>query len=78
MQPVDLYDSATFERGMPHDYFSWLRENEPVHWQPPREIQSNVAEVIHVKQRGYWALTRHRDVVEVSLDHHGSTQCFVK
>ena len=31
MEPVDLFDSATYERGMPHDYFRWLREHEPVH-----------------------------------------------
>jgi cholest-4-en-3-one 26-monooxygenase len=68
MKPVDLYDSATFERGIPHDYFTWLRENEPVHWQSPREIKANVSDVMQVEQRGYWALTRHRDIMEVSLD----------
>jgi cholest-4-en-3-one 26-monooxygenase len=68
MQAVDLYDSATFERGVPHDYFTWLREHEPVHWQPPREVTSNVIDVIRSEQRGYWALTRHADIIEVSLD----------
>ena len=68
MQAVNLYDSATFERGIPHDYFSWLREHEPVHWQPPREIKSNVAGIMNVEQRGYWAVTRHEDIIEVSLD----------
>jgi cholest-4-en-3-one 26-monooxygenase len=68
VQAVDLYDSATFERGIPHDYFRWLREHEPVHWQPPGEIKANIAEVMEVEQRGYWALTRHEDIIEVSLD----------
>ena len=31
MQAINLYDSATYERGMPHDYFTWLLEHEPVH-----------------------------------------------
>jgi cholest-4-en-3-one 26-monooxygenase len=68
MQALDLYDSATFERGIPHGYFAWLREHEPVHWQPPRQVRSNVADVMGVTQHGYWAVTRHADVIEVSLD----------
>ncbi len=68
MQTANLYESATFERGMPHDYFGWLREHEPVHWQEPAEIQANVADLIQVEQHGYWALTRHKDIIEVSLD----------
>ena len=68
MQAANLYDSATFERGIPHEYFSWLREHEPVHWQPPSEIRPNVADLMQVEQRGYWALTRHEHVIEVSLD----------
>jgi len=66
MQAANLYDSATFERGIPHDTFDWLRENEPVHWQPPSEIAANDA--LQAKQHGYWAVTRHRDIIEVSLD----------
>jgi cholest-4-en-3-one 26-monooxygenase len=68
MQVADLYDAATFERGIPHESFIWLREHEPVHWQEPREIESNIADINEVEQRGYWAVTRHRDVIEVSLD----------
>lgn len=68
MQAVDLYDSATFERGIPHDYFGWLREHEPVHWQAPRPIHANFDGMSQIEQKGFWALTRHRDIVEVSLD----------
>jgi cholest-4-en-3-one 26-monooxygenase len=68
MQAVSLYESATFERGIPHEYFRWLREHEPVHWQPPSEIQPNVGHIMQVEQRGYWALTRHQDIIDVSLD----------
>jgi cholest-4-en-3-one 26-monooxygenase len=68
MQAVNLYDSATYEREIPHDYFTWLREHEPVHWQPPCEIVTNVAGVMRAEQHGYWALTRHEDIIEVSLD----------
>jgi cholest-4-en-3-one 26-monooxygenase len=68
MQAANLHDSATFERGIPHGYFTWLREHEPVHWQPPGEITANIANVMRAEQRGYWALTRHKDIIEVSLD----------
>ena len=28
MQIADLADAATFQRGIPHDSFRWLREHE--------------------------------------------------
>jgi len=68
MQAVDLFDSATFERGVPHDYFAWLREHEPVHWQAPSALRPDVAIVLETEQRGYWAVSRYRDIVEISLD----------
>jgi cholest-4-en-3-one 26-monooxygenase len=68
MQTVDLYDSETYERGIPHETFDWLREHEPVQWQAPVEIHSNAADVMNAEQRGFWAVTRYADVVKVSLD----------
>ena len=68
MQAVDLYDSATFERGIPHDYFTWLRAHEPVHWQPPVELSANAADLMESEQRGYWAVTRYQDIIDISLD----------
>ena len=68
MQTANLYDSATFERGIPHDTFTWLREHEPVHWQPPSEIRANAPDIMQAEQHGYWALTRHQDIIDVSLD----------
>jgi len=68
MQAVDLSSSETFEREIPHDYFSWLREQEPVHWQPPRTRPKIENSPLESEQRGFWVVSRHRDVVEVSLD----------
>ncbi len=68
MQTVDLFDSATYERAIPHDYFSWLRQHEPVHWQPPGPPRIGNASPIRLEQRGFWVVSRYRDVVEVSLD----------
>jgi len=68
MQTIDLADSATFERGIPHDYFAWLRANEPVHWQPPGPARVVGDGPLQQEQRGFWVISRHRDVIEVSLD----------
>jgi cholest-4-en-3-one 26-monooxygenase len=68
MQAVSLADSATFERAIPHDYFDWLRENEPVHWQSPRELPPALGGIMQAEQLGFWAVSRYADVVEISLD----------
>lgn len=46
---VDLSDPDTYARGIPHDVFRWLRAHEPVSRRPT----------------GYWAVTRHDDVLTV-------------
>ena len=55
--PVDLSDDASFKNGFPHDYFTWLRENEPVYWHAPTPVSPN--------GEGFWVISRHRDVMEV-------------
>ena len=65
MKPVDLFDPATYERSMPHEYFRWLREHEPVHWQEGRPSSEHLSQP---HQAGYWVISRHADVIEVSLD----------
>ena len=54
--PIDLTDQDEFQRRVPHDWFTWLRENAPVHWNP------------EPNGRGFWAITRHQDVVAISRD----------
>ncbi len=51
---VDLKDPALYEGGVPWDTFAALRRDDPVHWNP----ESDGA--------GFWAVTRHADIVEVS------------
>ena len=68
MPPVDLSNSETFEREMPHEYFAWLRENEPVHWQPPGPRNDSQVSLMEAEQRGFWVVSRHSDVIEISLD----------
>ncbi|NUU20538.1 MAG: cytochrome P450 [Streptomycetaceae bacterium] len=58
LDEVDLADNDRFLDGAtPWRMFHTLRENDPVHWQPEAEPNS-----------GFWALTRHADIVQVDRD----------
>ena len=52
--PIDLADPNTYVDGVPHAAFHSLREKDPVSWQE----ESGGS--------GFWAVTRHADVVHVS------------
>src|SRR5262249_9971 len=53
---IDLYSPDRYARGAPYADFARLRRERPIHWQPTPD------------GGGYWALTRHADVAEVSRD----------
>jgi cytochrome P450 len=53
---VDLFDPSSFVDGVPHEYFAWLRANDPVRMHPEPDGP------------GFWAVTRHADVLAVSRD----------
>src|SRR5207248_2388799 len=50
------FENDTFAAGIPHQMFRWLRDNDPVRWY----------DWPHGK--GYWAVTRHDDLVAVHKD----------
>src|SRR5262245_60771829 len=55
---ADLVEPARFgAHGQPHDTFTRLRREAPVHWCEPDRYP------------GFWAVTRHRDIKDVSLDY---------
>jgi cytochrome P450 len=55
---ADLVEPARFgAHGQPHDAFTLLRRDSPVHWFEPGRYP------------GFWAVTRHRDVKDISLDY---------
>lgn len=54
---IDLLSAESFAKGQPHEQFRWLRENAPVYRHPEPDGP------------GYWALTRHEDIREVSRNH---------
>ena len=55
IEGIDLL-AATWGRGVPHDQFDRLRREAPVFWHP------------EPGDTGFWAVTRHADVVAVSRD----------
>ena len=67
---VELQDPDVFVRGVPHDAFRVLRKEAPVYFQKESGDR---------RGRGYWALTKHEDVIAVSKDparfssHRGGT-----
>jgi cholest-4-en-3-one 26-monooxygenase len=55
---INLIDPDIYERGgPPHDQFAWLREHAPVFWHEHGGAPG---------WPGFWAVTRHEDVVRVS------------
>lgn len=54
--PIDLSDLGLFARGTPHEVFRRLRRESPIYWNEQADGS------------GFWALTRHADVLAVSQD----------
>jgi cholest-4-en-3-one 26-monooxygenase len=54
--PVDLYDSRSYVPGVPHEYLTYLRRHDPVHWQA------------EANGPGFWAVTKYDDCVTVNRD----------
>ena len=54
---IDLTSYDDFARGFPFEWFRWLRQNDPVHFQA------------EAGGPGFWAITRYEDVVNVSRDY---------
>ncbi|MER6064034.1 cytochrome P450 [Streptomyces sp. NPDC001792] len=62
-RPVpDVFDPRRYAVGVPHDDYRLLREGHPVAWQEEPEVLGWPA------GPGFWAVTRHADVVRVLKD----------
>lgn len=59
----DVFDPRIYAAGIPHERYRALRDRHPVAWQAEPEIQGWPA------GPGFWAVTRHADVVRVLRDH---------
>ncbi|MER7464308.1 cytochrome P450 [Streptomyces sp. NPDC097981] len=60
---MDVFDPRIYAAGIPHEAYRLLRDRQPVAWQEEPEIQGWPA------GPGFWAVTRHADVVRVLRDH---------
>ena len=58
---ADITSHDTYVRGFPHAAFKRMREEEPVAWVEEQDGS------------GFWAITRHADVIEVSRDYRRFT-----
>lgn len=54
---VDLSDGESFRDGFPHEFFRYLRDNEPVFWHEPT---SNTPD-----GEGFWVVSRYEDAAYV-------------
>ncbi|HEX4190916.1 MAG TPA: cytochrome P450 [Marmoricola sp.] len=60
----DFTDPDTNQSGVPHDEFTALRGSEPIRWiEQPASARAGMSEA---SGNGYWAVTRHADVLAVS------------
>ncbi|WP_327279389.1 MULTISPECIES: cytochrome P450 [unclassified Streptomyces] len=59
----DVFDPRIYAEGIPYQSYRLLRERHPVAWQAEPEVLGWPA------GPGFWAVTRHADVVRVLRDH---------
>ena len=65
--PGVLFDPATYLDGVPHAEFARLRREAPVSWVEEKPLlRRSGARCSAVRGSGYWAVTRHATIVEVS------------
>ncbi|WCO66139.1 cytochrome P450 [Iamia majanohamensis] len=53
---IDLLDLDRFTEGVPHEWFTWLRQNDPVHFHEEPDGP------------GFWVITRYDDVMACNRD----------
>jgi cytochrome P450 len=62
VRDIDLTDARTYDQGFPHDVFTTLRRESPVHWQPfPPGFPGR-------HDPGFWVLSRYDDVQAANRD----------
>jgi cytochrome P450 len=57
---VDLSDGRSFKHGFPHEFFTWLRREEPVYWHEPTERTPG--------GEGFWVVSRHAETLQIARD----------
>lgn len=57
LSEIQIADPAIYEQDVPHESFRLLRDQAPVHWHDWPD-----------RSNGFWAITRHEDIVAISRD----------
>ena len=57
LSDIQIADPAIYEENVPHESFRLLRDHAPVHWHDWSD-----------RSKGFWAITRHEDIVAISRD----------
>ncbi|MFT4562664.1 MAG: cytochrome P450 [Gammaproteobacteria bacterium] len=60
MPYVDISDGRNFTQGFPHEFFTWLREHDPLYWHEPTDVTPD--------GEGFWVVSRHADVDSIIMD----------
>ncbi|MEE2702469.1 MAG: cytochrome P450 [Myxococcota bacterium] len=63
VQPIDLSDPESFERGFPHEHFRALRREAPVAW---HEGETVAPDYPAEPGPGYWVVSKYEDIKYVS------------
>jgi cytochrome P450 len=63
---LDLSNPDSFAAGFPHAYFAMLRREAPISWNEIAPRPGNVQGM--ALERGFWVISRHADVIEISRD----------
>ena len=53
---IDLLDRDRFTEGIPHEWFTWLRQHAPVHHHPEPDGP------------GFWVVSKHADIIHCNRD----------
>jgi cholest-4-en-3-one 26-monooxygenase len=53
---INLLDRDRFAESIPHDWFTWLRANDPVHFHDEPDGP------------GFWVISKHADIIQVNRD----------
>ena len=53
---INLLDRDRFAESIPHEWFTWLRENDPVHFHAEPDGP------------GFWVISKHADIVHINRD----------
>ena len=59
---IDLTNAELYRHGFPHEIFTRLRGEAPVHWQPMRE------DLAATREEGFWVLSKYEDIQAANRD----------